>query len=162
MKLLRNKKLSMILSMVMIILSFTSVAAFAEENSVKQISPVLLTEENGVSPLTVTPTTPYICQTSFIFSGTTGFEVYSGGDQVSISAVATDMNGNAVSGASIYIELYEYETGNVVATLNIKADGTAKVANGNIVSGRSYRFEYTADKLHMDQQFSIRLVSVVF
>lgn len=161
MKTLRNKKLSVVLSVIMIILSFTSVSVFAEENVTKEISPILVTEDT-VSPLDVTPTTPYIYQTSFIFNFTTPFEVYTGGNRVSISAVATDVDGNTVTGAGIHVALIEYETGNVVATLNIAADGVAKVANGDIVSGRNYCFRCTTDKLHMDTQFSIRVVSVVF
>ena len=163
MKSLRNKKLSLFLAMVMMVLSLTSmVTAFAEDNVPTEITPTLTTDDSGISTQTVSPSSPYIHQGTFVFNATTPFEEYTGGRNVSISAVATDTDCNAVSGASIYIELYEYETGNVVATLTISADGTAKVANGTIVSGRHYSFECTTDKLHMDTWFRIRLVSVVF
>lgn len=163
MKLLRNKKLSLFLAMVMMILSFTSVVnVFAENDVPIEITPTVITDDSGISTQSVSPSSPYIHQGTFVFNATTPFEEYTGGSNVSISAVATDTDGNAVPGASVYIELYEYETGNVVATLTISADGNAKVANGTIVSGRSYRFECTTDKLHMDTWFRIRLVSVVY
>lgn len=163
MKSLRNKKLSLFLAMVMMVLSFTSmVTAFAEDNVATEITPTLTTDDSGIPTQSVNPNSPYIYQGSFISNATTSFDEYTGGSNVSISAVATDTIGNAVSGATIHIELVEYETGNTVATLNISADGTAKVANGTIVSGRHYRFEYTADLLHLDMYFRIRLVSVVF
>ena len=163
MKLLRNKKLSLFLAMVMMVLSFTSVVnVFAEDDVPIEITPTVITDDSGISTQSVSPSSPYIYQGTFVFNGTTSYEEYTGGSNVSISAVATDTSGNAVSGASVYIELFEYETGNAVATLTISADGNAKVANGAIVSGRHYRFEYTSDMLHMDTVFRIRLVSVVF
>lgn len=161
MKALRNKKICILFSMMILILSFTSVVSFAEDNVVTEIAPIFA-QGDTITTQSVTPNTPYIYQTNFVFNLTTPYEVYSGGSRVSISAVATDENGNTVTGAGIHVALLEMETGNSVATLNISADGVAKVANGDIVSGRNYCFECTTDKLHMDQLFSIRVVAVVF
>ena len=163
MKKLRNKKICTIIGMIMILASVFSISAFAEENEAVDVAPKVITQDVTVSPLgIINPSCPFIYQTTFLFNGTSPYETFEGGNNVVISASATDQNGNSVSGATIHVELCEYSTGNTVASLNSTVDGEATVAYGSITPGGSYCFEYTSDMLHMDTWFTVRLVAVVY
>lgn len=162
MKNLWNKKKSIIISMVILaMLTTLNSITFAKETESTEIENISIVDDTSYSLNNVTPNSPFIYQGQFIFNTMTPYTVFEG-DNVSISSVATDSNGNAVTGATIHVELVEEGTGNVVASLNVAADGYADVATGTITSGKRYRFTCLSDKLHMDTTFSIRLVAVVY
>lgn len=127
----------------------------ASNNSIKEME----IESNSVN--SVTPQRPLVYEDYFVNNGKIDPMPYNG-NKVSISSLATDANGNAISDAYIKVKFYNAISNTLVASMDVNANGKVQSVSSNIISGQDYYFTYESNLKYSTKTFKIRIVSVVY